>query len=498
MEVVNNRNLINKLIFIIEKYYFVFFVFLLLISLINLFYKLGDQSIINFDEARHGVSAYEMLKSGNYVVNTYNFHNDYWNLKPPLSFWAVAAGFKLGGFSPFGLRIPSAVCALITIAIIGLFVKNRNGNLASIISMSFLLTSSQYILYHGARTGDPDSLFVLLFTISMISMLLMDRNINYLYLAGFAFSLAFLTKSWHAGCIPVILGLYLIFTGKIKKLTLKNWFIVLFFAIFPIFIWGIIRFQYDGFTFFKNMINYDLLMRSSSTLEGHRGGPFYYLIVLLNLHNYGLWLCMLILLVFLIILKQKFEYIKNNRHFFVGILFWILIPLILFSFPKTKIAWYILPVFPPLSILAGVLAGRVLTTYHSMIKLLVVLGIIICFSGNEYEIFHIISHTSNENVQSILLDLKSKHVKVSNKKIYNGNTNQNSQGLGYRLNDWQQGEVLAAKLYDNLVPLDGGFKTFNKKPNSLLLITKNKYNNLSNKNNYNVVVNKDDLYIISH
>ena len=113
MEVVNNKSPINKLIWIIEKYYFIFFVLFLLISLFNLVYKLGDQSIINFDEARHGVSAYEMLKSGNYVVNTYNFHNDFWNLKPPLSFWADAAGFKLVGFSPLGLRISSAICASI-------------------------------------------------------------------------------------------------------------------------------------------------------------------------------------------------------------------------------------------------------------------------------------------------------------------------------------------------------------------------------------------------
>ena len=55
-----------------------------------LFYNLGNNSVENWDEARHGISAYEMLKNDNYMINTFNYTPDLWNLKPPLSFWTEA------------------------------------------------------------------------------------------------------------------------------------------------------------------------------------------------------------------------------------------------------------------------------------------------------------------------------------------------------------------------------------------------------------------------
>ena len=53
---------------------------------INVFFLLGNVPVEAWDEARHGVSAYEMLVSHAWIVNTYRGEVDYWNLKPPLSF----------------------------------------------------------------------------------------------------------------------------------------------------------------------------------------------------------------------------------------------------------------------------------------------------------------------------------------------------------------------------------------------------------------------------
>ena len=51
------------------------------------FRNLDVAAVANSDEARHGVSAYEMLQTGNWIENTFNYEKDLWNLKPPLSFW---------------------------------------------------------------------------------------------------------------------------------------------------------------------------------------------------------------------------------------------------------------------------------------------------------------------------------------------------------------------------------------------------------------------------
>ena len=70
---------------------------LLVIALANVFVGLGSSRIHSWDEARHGVSACEMLESGNYIVNTYSFRPDYWNVKPVLSFYNNMLGMAIFG-----------------------------------------------------------------------------------------------------------------------------------------------------------------------------------------------------------------------------------------------------------------------------------------------------------------------------------------------------------------------------------------------------------------
>lgn len=62
---------------------------LLLLTAFLLFTRLGDFYICQCDEARHGINAYEMLQSGDYVINTCNGEPDYGNLKPPLSYYCI-------------------------------------------------------------------------------------------------------------------------------------------------------------------------------------------------------------------------------------------------------------------------------------------------------------------------------------------------------------------------------------------------------------------------
>ena len=71
------------------------FLFLLTAAGFLLFSRLGDFVICECDESRHGANAYEMLQSGDYVVSTYQGEVDYFNLKPPLSFYGIVLGYRL-------------------------------------------------------------------------------------------------------------------------------------------------------------------------------------------------------------------------------------------------------------------------------------------------------------------------------------------------------------------------------------------------------------------
>ena len=62
-----------------------------------LFWRLGETPIQQTDEAYHGTNAYEMVQSGNWIINTYKGEVDYFNSKPPLTLWCIASAYEIFG-----------------------------------------------------------------------------------------------------------------------------------------------------------------------------------------------------------------------------------------------------------------------------------------------------------------------------------------------------------------------------------------------------------------
>ena len=75
---------INRKKMLLNAAFFICAALLFTVLAMFCFYRLGDKPIYDYDEARHGASAYEMMQSGEWIVTTYQGTPDYWNLKPPL------------------------------------------------------------------------------------------------------------------------------------------------------------------------------------------------------------------------------------------------------------------------------------------------------------------------------------------------------------------------------------------------------------------------------
>jgi 4-amino-4-deoxy-L-arabinose transferase-like glycosyltransferase len=448
----------------VERFYPLSILLVLLLSGFNLFCNLGEIPIDSWDEARHGVSAYEMLKSNEFIINTYAYQADYWNLKPPLSFWLISLGYKVFGFNPLGLRFYSAAAAFLTILIIALFVKYQHGKLASLISTTALATTTQYVLYHGARRGDADSLYVFFFTLSLVSIMLMDINIKWLYVSGLAFSLAFLTKSWHAGNILVILTLYLFLSGAFRKLTMGQWIKFVVSGAALVITWGLLRVIKDGLLFFKTMISFDLLSRTSISLEGHVGGPSFYVGLFRVNYFYSLLVLVAAFTAFIALFSQD---ILRRKNYTLAIALWILVPLGLYTIAKTKIEWYILPVYPALAICIGAFTSKILTSEKSnrVLKLVIILLLSGTFYRNERVIISEIRFIPKDGAQLALKALDSRS-KYQGRVIYTLCGNRGDP------KHWNQSDLLAAELYGDLKAVDGGLETFYSSDNSLILIPK--------------------------
>lgn len=169
-----------------EKYDWVFFCAAVLVLGFYCFRCLGVQYVDSWDEARHGVNAYEMMQNGNYIQHTYNYQVDDWNLKPSISYWGIVLGFKLFGYNAFGLRFTSALAYLLTGIAVALFAR-RYSKEASILVLGFFCANTRPLSAHLARSGDADALYLLFFTLAMLAMFQIRENRKNLYFCGILF-----------------------------------------------------------------------------------------------------------------------------------------------------------------------------------------------------------------------------------------------------------------------------------------------------------------------
>ena len=130
--------------------------------LFNAFAGLGAAEIRNWDEARHAISAWEMLNGGNLLVNTFRFEPDYWNVKPVLAFWPSAAGFRLFGFNLFGMRFFQALALVLIAGISFEAVRRAAGWAAALVTLGFL-TVNPAVFSHSFRNADADAAYMLFF-----------------------------------------------------------------------------------------------------------------------------------------------------------------------------------------------------------------------------------------------------------------------------------------------------------------------------------------------
>ena len=402
----------------LEKYYWIIFAWLAVIAAMLCFLRLDTGYVASWDEARHGISAYEMIQNQNYIINTYNYDVDYWNLKPPFSFYGIILGFKLFGYSIFGLRFYSALSYLLICILSSLYVKKHHGKTSSLLTLAFLNCNQLMLALHGARAGDADALYQLFFTIAMLAMMEIPEKHSRSYICGACFSLAFLTKSYHAGIILVIGGLYMLLTGTITKFKFKEWMFFGVSMVIPTGIWAIARYTQDGLTFFMTMLTEDVLSRSSAASEGHSGSALFYIqryFMDVNL-IYGLLLLVVIAFIIYAVCSKK-QSIKT----YIGYLLWLFVPLAAFSAVSTKLNWYNYPILVPLCILAAIGIGKILECENIQVtcKKIILTATILAVGFYGYKTFdEAVVYIHGDALQTFIADSVEREDEIAGAEAY--------------------------------------------------------------------------------
>lgn len=316
-----------------------------------------------WDEGRNAVNAIEMDYSQEYIVRTYDYQPETYNLKPPLLTWMQVVAFKLFGHTETAIRLPSVLASFGTLILVYLIVvKLTSRRSTGFLAAAITVTSYGFYGEHVGRYGDHDALLIFFCMLLMHQLIcfINDSNSKRLYFMATAIALGVLTKSITILIfLPGLLAMLLL-SGKLF-VTIRNrhTYGAMALALIPIVGYYLLREQAQpGFLdYVWNDELFPRYMNTSANFEYHEE-PWWYYLQLIYRRHFVLWVYLTpLILVPLIALRKQKAYFS-----YVGLVitaFWFL-----FVISKgSKNFWYDAPLIPLLAILVAVGVDRTVTLF---------------------------------------------------------------------------------------------------------------------------------------
>jgi 4-amino-4-deoxy-L-arabinose transferase-like glycosyltransferase len=328
----------------------------LAMSAFHLLFRLGRQYVVSWDEALYGITAWEALTTGSWIVTTFLGEVDYYNSKPPLNAWLIALSFHLFGPGPVSLRIWSVLASWVTVAVLMLWTRRMFGAAAGLMAGAVLGTTFGFLHVHSGRSGNADSLFTLAIVLTVMAVWASRREARWLIAIGPTLAAAFLLK----GAAVALPAAFLV-TVVLFELALPAGERVLLSraARGPLLVatmlfltlaggWAAARYAADGTEFFRQMVTNDLVGITLTVQEGHEGHPLFYFDVLQRYQYDWLGAAVLVCL-FSPAARRRFRTAVTGLHSsHTGRVLsaWAGICLLVPSMMQTKLSWYLNPLYP--------------------------------------------------------------------------------------------------------------------------------------------------------
>lgn len=443
------------------------FLALLLSAAYTLFGRLGDYRIADYDEARHGVNAYEMIRNDDYLVQTYQGEPDMWNLKPPMSFWSIALGYTLFGYSAFAMRFFSALATLLSMLGLTLWAWRRMGSVPALVLLAVFAFNQGLYGNHFSRFGDADALYQFFFTLSMIGMVMSTKNFHWYCLSGLGFALAFLTKATHALNIPAICLCFFLINRQWRQLSRKKALCVLACALLPVLGWGAARYARDGLSFFQGMLETDIVNRIDTADDAQGSSLAYYISTIITRPSLSIGLC-LSAACGLYCAIGKIKPSRETVSAIIGCLLWLLLPILTYAASGTHYKWYVYSGFMAVPALTGVMVWAALQGGGKKLvpcALIAAAAIPLLIFGWQ-NIAYVSQITFDHPYQETLREYLNREMD-SGMHMY---IQYNEPGDGGQLTTWQQGDMLAALYSGDVICLDGGADAFDADEEPALLV----------------------------
>lgn len=362
---------------VIERRFALLSIVVLGLALINLFGRLGAETVTEWDESLYATSAAEMLRSNQWAATTFNGSLDYSNSKPPLNVWLIAISFKLFGINLWALRLVSATAGLATIALLMCWLR-RAYSAALALSAGLILTTCFGFFYvHSARTGNPDALFSLLALAIVVTLFFASETPHLVLWIAPMLAAAFLLKGPGA-ILHALVAIVCIVIWLRRVITWRLIVAVVAIAAIPIGAWAYARWRVDGSTFLRLMVTQDFLDISLEPLDNHPGSPLFYLDVLQRYQYDWIFAALAAFVLYLPRRTQSVFWLRPGGWAPPSPLVagatatLLLVPTLM----QTKVTWYGNPLLPFFSIAIGAIVLRSLRMSVSGVRQFALISII--------------------------------------------------------------------------------------------------------------------------
>ena len=191
---------------------------LLVAAAVPYFLNLGATSIIDANEAFYAETPREMIESGNYISPTFNYEPRL--NKPPLSYWVVAASYRVAGVSLGAARLPIALGAMVILATAFLLGRQAFSARAGWIAAITLAATPRLLMFSRRIIIDVYTAMFLGLTLLCFLMAEADPGKRRRWLAAMyvAVGLGILVKGPVAVAVPGLVFLvYLLSTRQLRS-----------------------------------------------------------------------------------------------------------------------------------------------------------------------------------------------------------------------------------------------------------------------------------------
>ena len=350
----------------------------LLLALILYTSGLGDLPLRDWDEGIVAGVARNIYRaepgSLTWLYPTINYGDPYWN-KPPLIHSAIALSYKLFGISEWSTRLVPALLSAFSVPLVYLIARELFSFPSAIFSAAVYLTLLP-ITRHG-RVAMLDGAIACWFCLAVWCLLRGRKYPAWLFGTGIALGLICLTKGIMMGVL--LAGILVIFLAWDSPKLLQTFYfwICLLIGVLPAIAWYLLQYQHYGAAFLGISLGDQTFDRIWVPVSSNSAPPWYYL---LEIAKYSFpWLIFLPYGI-------KLAYSHRNLSWSKLTLVWGIVYLLAISVMSTKLPWYVIPIYPCLSLSIGAALGRIWQKKEANISWQISLSFValVCWLGGIY------------------------------------------------------------------------------------------------------------------